>query len=151
MVQSGSSSTWSLVELDSGNVGFWGEGKTGVPGEKPLGAKERINNKLNPHMASTRGFEPGPHWWEVSALTTAPSLARVCTLRNTYRTVPVDLHWLSKRQSLSATTVIFRTTFTWTIIFNLLKKFFCLTDWASSRRLQVWYHWGFLHGRLLQE
>ena len=24
-------------------------------------------------MASTPGFEPGPHWWEASALTTAPS------------------------------------------------------------------------------
>ena len=58
--QSGSSSTWFLVELVFGNVGFWGEGKTGVPGEKPLGAKERTNNKLNPHMASTPGFQPGP-------------------------------------------------------------------------------------------
>ena len=27
-------------------------GKTGVPGDTPLGAKERRNNKLNPHMAS---------------------------------------------------------------------------------------------------
>ena len=26
-------------------------------------------------MASTRGFEPGPHWCEASALTTAPSLS----------------------------------------------------------------------------
>ena len=33
-------------------------GKTGVPKEKPLGAKKRTNNKLNPHMASTPGFEP---------------------------------------------------------------------------------------------
>ena len=50
--QSGSSSTWFLVELEFGNVGFWGEGKTGgVPGEKPLGAMERTNNKFNPHMA----------------------------------------------------------------------------------------------------
>ena len=39
------------------NVGFWGEGKTEVPGEKPLGAKARTNNKLNPHLASTPGFE----------------------------------------------------------------------------------------------
>ena len=37
------------VELESGNVGFWGEGKTEVPGEKLLGAKTRTNNKLNPH------------------------------------------------------------------------------------------------------
>ena len=51
------------------------EGKTGLPGEKPLGANVRTDNKLNPHMASTLGFEPGPHSCEASALTTAPSLA----------------------------------------------------------------------------
>ena len=39
-----------VAELDFGKVGFmWGEGKTEVPGEKPLGAKERTSNKLNPH------------------------------------------------------------------------------------------------------
>ena len=27
------------IELEFGNVGFWGEGKTGVPEEKPLGAR----------------------------------------------------------------------------------------------------------------
>ena len=53
---------------------FEGRGKPEYPGEKPLGAKERTNNKLNPHMVSTPGFEPGPHWWEASALTTAPPL-----------------------------------------------------------------------------
>ena len=63
-----------LIELEFESVGFQGEGKTGVPGEKPLGARERTNNKLNPHMASTPGFEPGPHWWEASALATAPPL-----------------------------------------------------------------------------
>ena len=62
------------IELEFGNVGFWGEGKTVVPGEKPLEAKERTNNKLNPHMASTPGFEPGSHWWKANALTTAPPL-----------------------------------------------------------------------------
>ena len=62
------------IELEFGYVGFWGEGKTGLPGEKPLGAKERTNNKLNPNMVSTPGFKPGPNWWEVSALTTAPPL-----------------------------------------------------------------------------
>ena len=39
----GSWSAWFLVELEFGNVGFWGEGKTEVPGEKPLRAKERTN------------------------------------------------------------------------------------------------------------
>jgi len=41
---------------------------------KPLGARKRTNNKLNPHMTPGPGVEPGPHWWEVSALTTASSL-----------------------------------------------------------------------------
>ena len=39
-----------------------GEGKTLVPGEKPLGARTRTNNKLNPDMTSSPGIEPGPHW-----------------------------------------------------------------------------------------
>ena len=37
-------------------------------GEKPLGARTRINDKLNPHMTLSPGIEPGPHWWEASAL-----------------------------------------------------------------------------------
>jgi len=63
----------------------FGEKKTGVPGEKPLGARERTNNKLNPHMASTPGFEPGPHWWEASALTTAPPLLPQLEKASSYR------------------------------------------------------------------
>ena len=49
--------TLSKLELEFGNVSFWGEGKTGVPGEKLLGAEKRTNNKLNPHMT------PG-HMWD---------------------------------------------------------------------------------------
>ena len=49
------------------------EGETGVPGEKPLGSEKRTN-KLNPHMTPSLESNPGPHWWEASALTTAPSL-----------------------------------------------------------------------------
>ena len=90
---SGSSSPWFLVELEFGNVGFWGEGKTGVPGEKPLGTRERTNNKLNPHMASTPGFEPGPPWWEASALTTTPPLLpkghHIQTRKLKHATLPV--------------------------------------------------------------
>ena len=63
-----------LVELEFGNVDFWGEGKTEVPEEKPLRAKGRPNNKIIPHTASTKGFELGPQWWKASALTTAPPL-----------------------------------------------------------------------------
>ena len=55
------------------NVGFWGEGKTRIPGEKPLGAERRIN-KLSPLMTPSPGIEPRPHWWKASALTAAPTL-----------------------------------------------------------------------------
>ena len=41
---------------------------------KTLGAETRTNNKLNPHVMPGPGIEPGPQRWEVSALTTAPSL-----------------------------------------------------------------------------
>jgi len=40
---------------------------------KPLGAEQRTN-KLNPHLMPDLGIELGAHWWEASALTTAPSL-----------------------------------------------------------------------------
>ena len=64
-----SRSNWKLEMLV-----FVEGGKTGVPGEKTLGARTRTNNKLNPHMAPSPGIEPGPHWREASAITTAPSL-----------------------------------------------------------------------------
>ena len=55
------------------HVGFWRGRKTGEPGEKPS-SREENQQKLNPLMASGPGIEPGPHWWEASALTTTPSL-----------------------------------------------------------------------------
>ena len=63
------------IELEFGNVGFWGEGKPEYP-EKNLSEQRGFstNNKLNPHMTSSPGIEPGPHWWEASAFTTAPTL-----------------------------------------------------------------------------
>ena len=67
-----------------GRIGIWNlkiimlsfeeRGKPKYPEKKLLGAKERTNHKLNPHVASTPGFEPGPHWWEATALTTATPL-----------------------------------------------------------------------------
>ena len=33
-----------------------------------------LNNELNPHIAPSPGMEPGTHWWETSALTSAPCL-----------------------------------------------------------------------------
>ena len=56
---SGSSSIWFLIELQFGNVGFWGKGKMGVPGEKSLWARERTN-KLIPH---NYGFDAGIWTW----------------------------------------------------------------------------------------
>ena len=67
------------IELEFGSVGFGGEGKTGVSEVKPLGARERTNNKLKPYMALRPGFEPRSHWWEASTLTTAsPLLPKKC-------------------------------------------------------------------------
>jgi len=47
------------VELEFGNVGFYGGRKTGGPGENPVGARTRTNNKLNPHMIPGPGVERG--------------------------------------------------------------------------------------------
>ena len=46
------------IELEFEVLGFYGKGKTGVHREKTLGARERTNNKLNPHMVWTPGLEP---------------------------------------------------------------------------------------------
>ena len=84
----GSTSTkWFLVYLILGRIVIWqcwflrrGENQS-AKRKKTLGAKERTNNKLYPHMASMLGFEPRPHWWEASALTIVPSLAHYFSLR----------------------------------------------------------------------
>ena len=70
------------------------EGKTRVRGEKPLGAKERTNNNLNPNMVSTPRFEPERHnWWEGSAsVTAAPALLpKFVEARHMKGDYPVDL------------------------------------------------------------
>ena len=43
------------IKFEFRSVGFLGDGKTGILGEKPLGARTRTNNKLNPHMAPSVG------------------------------------------------------------------------------------------------
>ena len=65
---SNSRSNWNLEMLI-----FVKGGKPENP-EKTLGARTRTNNKLNPLMTPGPGIEPGPHWWEASAINTAPSL-----------------------------------------------------------------------------
>ena len=49
--------------------------------EKPLVARTRTNNKLNPHIAPSSGIKPGPHWREESSLTTAPFLLPLLNVR----------------------------------------------------------------------
>ena len=61
-------------QMNWGVLVFRERGKPEYPEKKPLVARERTNNTLNPHMMWTPGFEPGPHWWKASALTTAPPL-----------------------------------------------------------------------------
>ena len=63
-----SGSNWNLAVLV-----FEERGKL-AHRRKTSRSKERTNNKLNPYMTPGPGIEPGPHWWEVRALTTAPSL-----------------------------------------------------------------------------
>ena len=46
---SGTSTEW-LYSSTEENVGFRGEGKTGVPGEKPLGAGNRTNLTNSTHI-----------------------------------------------------------------------------------------------------
>ena len=47
--------------------------ETGVPGEN-LSAQRREPTNSTHMMTPDLGIEPEPHWWEASALTTAPSL-----------------------------------------------------------------------------
>ena len=83
------------IELEFGSVSFWGEGKTGVPGEKPLGARERTNNKLNPHMASTPGVENPGHIGGMRALSPLRHpwvRITVCIYINTWRVCQTRVH-----------------------------------------------------------
>ena len=56
----GSSSTWFLVALEIGNVGFSGGDRVGgnwsAQEKTSLGARERTNNKLNPHYGVNAGI-----------------------------------------------------------------------------------------------
>jgi len=84
-----SGSNWNLEMLV-----FLGKGKTGVPGEKPLGAEKRTNNKLDPHGNRAPGHIGA---WEASALTTTgtPSLLPY----NEHQLVTsTDYHELTYRQ-----------------------------------------------------
>ena len=62
------------TELEFRNVGFLRREENRRTRRKTLGAKARTKNKLNPRITPGPGIEPGTHWWEASALTTAPPL-----------------------------------------------------------------------------
>ena len=46
--------------------------------EKNLSEQRRELTKTQPTYGTTPGFEPRPHWWEASALTTVPPLLPAC-------------------------------------------------------------------------
>ena len=60
--------------LDLAVLVFVGRGKRRNTWRKTSRSKERTNNKLNPRMTPGPGIEPGPQWWQASALTTASPL-----------------------------------------------------------------------------
>ena len=74
-----------------GSGGFSGEGKAGVPGEKPLRARERTNNKVNPNRlymyVATR--------WETSAF---PMVHHPCSLQRVeqWKTLRGHYQWFHK-------------------------------------------------------
>ena len=43
------------IELEFGNVGFWGEGKTGVPGEKTHRARTKNQQQTQPTYDAESG------------------------------------------------------------------------------------------------
>ena len=66
------------IKLEFGNVGFLEEGKARVPGEKPLGARTRTNNKLKPHGSRRRVLLPLCHPWSTKSMTIICTVFFVC-------------------------------------------------------------------------
>ena len=64
--RTGTKQNVSQIKLEFGSVGFWGEQKTGVPGEKPLEARTKTNNKLYPHAINAKTWTRVIHWWEAT-------------------------------------------------------------------------------------
>ena len=62
------------IKLEFGMLGFFH--KEGKPEYLKKSHKQtnETNNKLNPYVTLGLKFEPRLHWWEASALTTAPDL-----------------------------------------------------------------------------
>ena len=91
--QSGSSCTWFLVELEFGNVGFWGEGKTGVQEEKPLGAHYCLRADVSCFLCCKRKRVPFPR--------ATKATGDVCTQAKQMREPTTNsTHVWSRRQDL---------------------------------------------------
>ena len=78
-IRSGISTRWIFIhcfqiELEFRSVDFCEGRKTGEPGEKPSEQGREPTTNSTDMMTPGPGIEPGPHWWEASVLTTAPSL-----------------------------------------------------------------------------
>ena len=102
-------------KMEFGDVAFWGEGKTRVHRQKPLRARTRTINKVNPHMKPRLGIKPRLHWWEASALTTAPSL----TIK--WKCFQIQKFWFS-----------YYIAHKWIVLF-------VRTDWLDRRCLAMYY------------
>ena len=61
------------IKLEFGMLAFVEGGKPENLEMNPH-SKGENQQKLNPHIMTGPGIEPGPHWWEATALTTASSL-----------------------------------------------------------------------------
>ena len=68
--------------------------------EKNLSEKRREPTTNSTHiiMVLMLGVEPGPHWWETSALTTVPPLLPevISLLQNNYLVVPISVEILCR-------------------------------------------------------
>ena len=64
--------SFTLVELEFGDVGFCGRGKQRTRRKTLRAKREPATNST--HIWHGARIEPGPHWWKASALITAPSL-----------------------------------------------------------------------------
>ena len=124
------------IELEFRSVDFCGGRKTGEPG-KTLGAGTRINNKLNTHMTPGPGIKPGPHWWETSALTTAPSLQQIIAL--------LIIVWLGKfRKPLGLKcAILFATMLFWKVEIRRLEwfRYIDLHSFAGCRLINLSLDW----------
>ncbi len=85
----GSSTRWLFLIPPREEVLVFVEGgKPENPEKNPRSKDEnQQQTKNSTHIWNRAGIEPGPHWWEASALTTAPSLLPINALLTTFRNI----------------------------------------------------------------